>query len=750
MQKKLIARTAKLLTETKKGRRKGVAVTYEHIPKDLEERNHGSLYAVIHVNSPVGEAQDVIELIIEAFHGEYYQDLGREPLLSFEAALSKINEELADITHHGNVSWLNNLDAILAVLTDNTLHITKSGKTEAYLYRGEKQSHISNDLAGDVVNPLRTFINIASGEMFEGDKIAIATPGTFFHLSKNELQKFVQGSQPKVAVSHIADILEGTAAEINPNAILIMEAITPEAASNETIEEEPDEVWISEPSKPIESAVKGFAPIAIKIFAFIKLGLIGIGAFTAEVLLPQAAKLIPALKTIADKASKRAAKSAENVLAETEESLSFDRNEGLDDLALKETSEVIGQEQVKKKANPNEFFIREDHKKLNWLNLEKVKFPRFGNVTTKGKRQFRKLAANPKRLAIVVLILAVVLAGGIFFAYKTNGNSKNVKVSEVTLNEAKSQFEAGKAALSEGDKLKAASLLREALASAESMVKDKKFGSEAKELVESIKTLLDEAEGVTRVNPEVFADATEVVGSNVLGPYLIGTSLFLINKDNGVIAEIGLKNGEVATVLENPETGKILAATAVTKRSVLVLATENELYEFDTKEDKLSKQDLQGDLEKIVGMTSFSTNIYSVDGTGKIYKRLKTSTGYAKRSLYITDNTDVSGSGSIATDSAMYALAGNGAIAKYLSGKTQSFSVEYPFKLQQAASLFTTEDLGKLFFTDSSASRVIALSTDGKFEKQYVSDSFSNLKGVTASGNTIYVMSGGKIYKLLK
>ena len=50
MHKKLIARTAKLSTETRKGHRgKGVAITYEHIPQDVDERNHGSIYAVINV-----------------------------------------------------------------------------------------------------------------------------------------------------------------------------------------------------------------------------------------------------------------------------------------------------------------------------------------------------------------------------------------------------------------------------------------------------------------------------------------------------------------------------------------------------------------------------------------------------------------------------------------------------------------------------------------------------------------------------
>ena len=173
MRKKLIARTAKLQTEPKKGRKnKGIAVTYEHSPLDLDERNHGTIYAVININCQEKEAEEVAELIIDAFHGEYYSNLERDPLASFESSLGKINEELAEVTHQGKTGWLKNLNAVLAVLSGTTLHVTKSGKAEAYLYRGEKSSHISNDLAGDQVNPLRTFINIASGDLVEKDKIS--------------------------------------------------------------------------------------------------------------------------------------------------------------------------------------------------------------------------------------------------------------------------------------------------------------------------------------------------------------------------------------------------------------------------------------------------------------------------------------------------------------------------------------------------------------------------------------------------
>ncbi len=144
MQKKLIARTAKLLSESKRSRRhQGIAIAYEHIPSDIDERNHGTIYALVNVNAPAASAEEVAELIIDAFHGEYYQDPSKDPLASFETALARVNEELAEITHNGNIHWLNNLNAILAVHTGDTIHLTQTGKAEAYLYRNGKASHIT-------------------------------------------------------------------------------------------------------------------------------------------------------------------------------------------------------------------------------------------------------------------------------------------------------------------------------------------------------------------------------------------------------------------------------------------------------------------------------------------------------------------------------------------------------------------------------------------------------------------------------
>src|SRR5664279_2164835 len=118
MGKKLVSKTAKVLSETKKSKEKeAVAIAYEHIPRNPEEQTHGSLYAVLELEDKSGHAEEIAEGIIDAFHNEYYLDTDREPLASFESALAKINEELAERSGEGQINWLGKLNGVLAVLS---------------------------------------------------------------------------------------------------------------------------------------------------------------------------------------------------------------------------------------------------------------------------------------------------------------------------------------------------------------------------------------------------------------------------------------------------------------------------------------------------------------------------------------------------------------------------------------------------------------------------------------------------------
>ena len=78
MSKKLVARTAKLLSENRRFKNDtGVSIAYEHQPKDTIERKHGILFAIIEIinslltyfqsDQSVSESEGLIALDRELF-----------------------------------------------------------------------------------------------------------------------------------------------------------------------------------------------------------------------------------------------------------------------------------------------------------------------------------------------------------------------------------------------------------------------------------------------------------------------------------------------------------------------------------------------------------------------------------------------------------------------------------------------------------------------------------------------------------
>lgn len=754
--KKLIARTAKLQSETKKGRRfKGIALTYEYIPQDLEERNHGSLYAVINVNCDNPEAEEIANLIIDTFHGEFFHNINKPAAQSFEQTLSRINEELADATHQGYIGWLNNLNAVLAVLHNNVLHVTQIGKAEVYLYRGEKSSHITEDLSGDSVNPLRTFINIASGELLEGDKVAIVTPSVFYHISKDELKRYVQEFQPKVAISHIADLLEGTSAEMNPNSVLLLEAITPEAASNETLEDQPDEIWISEPAKPVGAALETATPILKKVGGGLLVAWGTAKAFAVDKIVPLAkdsGNLIKESLHKVEHIEKPTLKKKDYVLVDTEEDI---LSAPLSNTELSMTAEADGNVITAEKITTknNEIFIKEsptvEKKKLNAINFSSIK-----TASNKALDYSKKLTLkyNRKNLLLGGIAIFAILLISITTVWQVRTNAENQRLAEASYTEAQSKFEVGKLAVSNGNRSQGATNLNDAKSIAENLQKNKQYKDRATVLLASISQALDEAENIIRPNVEEIATASELVGNSPFGPFAVGDNLYLINPETATIAAINTKNNEVSNVLDQPTIdGKVVAATAVTARSVVVLATDSGLlYEFDTKATTFKKQDAAGEFEQIVAMSSFSTNIYTLTAEGKINKRTKTSTGYSRPTEYITDDQYLTGATDIRIDSNVYVMNEGGTIFQYLSGEKQNFAIyDLPSSINKSTGFFTDEETEGLYQINSEKNRIVKFDAKGKFLSQFAYDKFTNLTGVYTddASKTIYAINDGKVLK---
>ncbi len=758
MQKKIIARTAKLLSESKRSRRhQGIATSYEHIPADIDERGHGSIYALVNVNAASESAEEIAELIIDAFHGEYYQDLTKDASASFEAALARVNEELAEATHNGNIHWMGNLHAILAVHNDEGIYVAQTGKVEAHLYRGGKDSLIPKDGNGDSINPLRTFQNFVIFDLLEGDKVVFVTPGVFYHISKDELQRYVEEFQPKVAISHIADLLEGNSTDLQPNSLLIIEGITPEAASEETLTEIQDEVWLAEPNKPVETAIEASAPFVQKAIFYTRKGLAAFGGFVTATMWPWIHDhTLDTYDFIVDVARgtrsgklKKEKKEASVIFEQPKEVVEVEAaKETIDDLKINDHTNTYVEDAPK---NNNIIRIKEADNKPKWLKLEKIDFSKAGKIKDNLSSKLKKTNQNKRSMLIVAVAVFLVLVVSVFSVWRIRENAEDQRLAEASYTEAQSKLTIGKGQADSGDRSGAATTLNNALDIARSLEKNANYKDKAIALEKELTSVLDTVLSITRANPTKMADVKSIVGENVFGPYLVNDSLYMVSKSNGNIAAVSINGGESSNVLDSPSIdGKITAATAVPVRSTLVIYTDKgNVYEFDTKDLTLTKQAIAGDMENAIAMASFSTNIYTLTSDGKIYKRTKTSTGYSARGEYINDGSNVAGAISLAIDSNVYAMKANGEVIQYLGGKKQEYSLSnLPITIKAATHVFTNEDTTGLYISEASEKRIVRIDAEGKYVGEYLSDTFSGASAVYAddTAKVIYTFASGTLY----
>jgi hypothetical protein len=739
MGKKLVSKTAKVLSETKKSREKqAVAIAYEHIPRNPEEQAHGSLYAVLEIEDKTGHAEQIAESIIDALHNEFYLDTDREPLASFESALAKINEELAERSSEGQINWLGKLNGILAVLTGSTIHLTQAGKAEAYLYRGDHAMHITEDLAGDSVNPLRTFINIASGDLAEDDRMALVTPGVFLKISKNELKRYVTENSPKNAVATLSQLLASENGGAQPNSILLLEMLSPEAFAAEPEPNTPTEAWVKDDKKPLEEVANGTVHGAARAFDIIGKATAAASAFITVKALPGiksgAKGLVNSVKGFKKDTN------AEKIIIESEERIESHKTPSTD----LEADGIL--ETSSKSEEYNEIRIREVDNKPKRLSLERFDFSFATNAKDKFFSSFKRNKKSGLYLGIgLVIILAVV--GGVFY----NSNiTKEKKAAESQYNQAEAKYTEAQAALGAGQRAEAI----EDLTAAESLALQAKATKYQKDnantLLSKIAETKNQALGIVKNTATLVHDFKQ---TDLGAIYKDGDTIYAVKFTDGSVYSLDLKTKAQATVVAGGGiASQIKFATYVTARKVIVAYTEDRnLYELNLATKKSIKQTVSGGMADGVALASYGTsNIYLLSPTNnQIYKYVKSGVGYGAKTNYLSaaSSADVSGGTAIAIDSSVYVTSGGGTIQKFTSGKPDSYSVKgYPTSFSGINGIFADAGVkGQYVFNKDS---IIKIDQDQNYIGQYSSNDAKLIKSicVTDSTNTIYSISGGKLY----
>jgi hypothetical protein len=767
MNKKLALRTAKLASESQKIKGiSNVCTAYEHQPRNPDERRHGILFGVIDISGSPRHAEDLIEIIIDTFHSEYYQDLDKDPLESFEDALSKINEELGEFTNNGQTFWMGKLNTTLAVYADNTIHITQTGKSEAYLYRGGKENHITEDLAGDSVNPLRTFINITSGELTEGDKISILSSGILITCSSEEISKYIRKYHPKIAVGHIADMIEGLGGSYGQNAAILLEFLSPDTLANEVLDDEPDEIWLQGTSKK-EIMAEKTTTVLQKIFKYIRLGTVMVAEFYTNTLVPKTVSAFKGLKNKVSEISKNRTSNKDkspNVLTDTEEKL-----EGFETEEVPETEENITAiedtdgPKAKIKEQPaykSEIRIKESDESPGKAKFEKTKGSIINNLGSlygsatnlasfkRTKRKMPKIKMKKNHyLAIGVAILLLFLPY-LYITKISQTGAKTKKEQQAQLEQIDSKIAEANTLAGQNEKQKASAILENAIKMTEELTDSKFFSEEAKQKLAEMKSQLTTITQTTEISPDVLVDLTGVAQSDVVGIYSLKNTFYAIGQ-NGDISKVEKKSQKASILQTSGEIeGNVVAATALPRiRTVELLTDKPAIYEFDADDNSITEKKAADGWEKAIDIDSYGTSLYLLSSeASQIYKHTRTSSGYSKGFGYLDNTEDMENPITLKIDTNIYVLENGGKLQKFTSGKKQDFVInDLPVNLGSADLLYTDTVTDNILIASKNDKYIVVAGKDGTYKGRYISNDFADMKYVTIEGNTIYVATKNKV-----
>jgi hypothetical protein len=183
--------TAKILTANKLVDRFLDTKIYE--PTSPDESAYGNTYLLVEVTTPWFPTAKITKLIRNTFLEEYYHlSVNRLEVKRFEDGLKAVNKKLSDLAGAGQTEWIGNLNAIIATVCNKNLFLSHTGNAEAYLFRQNKISHITEgeDIPKNPT-PIQTFSALINGNLEVEDRLVFSNSEMYNFVSIDTLRNAV-------------------------------------------------------------------------------------------------------------------------------------------------------------------------------------------------------------------------------------------------------------------------------------------------------------------------------------------------------------------------------------------------------------------------------------------------------------------------------------------------------------------------------------------------------------------------------
>jgi len=715
-------------------------------PKNESKIKKGDVFCLVEILTPNSSSSPIGNRVINTFINSYYKSSNASDSVNFELTIKNVNETLGRITRNGITNWIGNLNAILAVINENKLYLTQAGKAEAYLFRESKISHITDDFNANIEpHPLKTFSNIISGELKNGDKIIFASPVLFDYISIERLRQIITSGGIYTASENIAEILRKE--KTNKVNALIMEINSKEEFASRIVEDEKEIIYIDKTNmlsfwSTFKKYIKSLKPTIDKIGNSTSKTYHSTIKFSQE-------KIIPQTKEMWSKLKDSSKKNFENI----KNNIPNNKND-----ITKESLKKINKKQSNIQT-PKELKSQNLYKIHHYNNKSKNKeiisqfSNKIGGLFQKISEYFQKIISyltDKKHKSILYIILIVLLS--IILMFSINSLRKKRQEQEIIENKkqelmkARSRFEdEAKLAILYNDNQKALSILTEVISTAEKLNDIPELAEDANELLNESQQKLDQLTNTVRLT-----DKNEVASFSDVNQFTIVNNVIFAINNNGNSIECKDKKIEIP-----PSSGTTRLLTYLgDEKNILLYTSENEMYKTTKEYSELEKiYPLKGKWSEANDMVTFFGSIYILDkNKNNIVKFHKTDEGYEQGINYIKDGTSITDVTSFAIDSKVYLLKQDGQIVALNRGKKINFDIsgipQPAPTIANPKNIYTDIEATSIWVQDGN--RIIEFDKTGNFIKQYVFTELNNISDfkIDYKNKKFWILNLNKVYEI--
>lgn len=729
-------------------------------PSPVEERTLGKLILVAEVHVKSRTNVDLLSAVQETLKTAYYQSERDSIEASFEDALAKTNERIAELVGDFGRDWFNQLDLLAAVVRGTDVLFANVGRVSALLlHRGRIVDLLGGTptVVGGERNPVKTFSSVVNGKLETDDHLLFLTSAFFDYISQEKLKRLFIDGTSDAAIRHLERLLSenendaafgAVAVTVVPDVMpvtvrpLVADAgspTAPQASMNTLIAKEAATREILEGSfwRTAGKSVRGAGRRIRVLFRSVILG--------------KPTRISRALESddrLARDVGRRSSLELSQDLHRRTRLLERERRENLPaSIRRSAWRSLLAFVHVIRRLPQ---LVRRAPTVQDWKAIP----DRQRSFVNRVVIWFKRLPRARRAALIVTLLAAVVLAQGLTVSSRSRGNGGSTDTA-ATLASIDQNVKDAQASLLYGDESTARTLVAEATESLAALGAKKVDRGERERLEGLLNDLREKLRHAIVVSDPVavgdFASAKP--NATPTGLSLTSTRLLAINPADNSLLTMTLADGTVGASASS-SVGANYQYGVLAGNTYLALLTNYRVADIAPGTGRATEAALTLPPEaNVTAIAFYEGRFYLLDAkNGQIWRAVRSGAGYGTATAWFaTPQTELYEPGSLAIDGSIYVLSASGKLRKYTRGAVDELSVDpVDPALSNGTKIVASAASEFLYVLDAKEKRLLVFEKDGTFLRQYTSDRFTDLRdlAVNADGKTAYLMNGTTVYRV--